>query len=496
MCFGRRADQNLDSQGVRGELSEFIDEFAEAAPADEAGREVPGLASWVRAFSVEQVKSPGVGPQHRVDAGASVHEWTVYTPPDHPLAVPLRSALRNAGVGDGVLLCLPPVGEEHLELFLEAGRAAAAATGATRFVVVQHRLGASGLARTLHLENPAVRTTVVNLADPVPGGSPEVRVAVARVVNETAATTGYREVRYDESGGRSVPRLRPLVPADPGPSPLTAADVLLVTGGGKGITAECALAIATDSGAKLALLGRSDPAQDSELATNLSRMDAAGIRYRYQRADVTSPEQVGAAVDRLQAELGLTTALLHGAGRNEPTTLGRLTEEVFEQTLAPKVSGLRTVLDALDQDRIKLLITFGSLIGRAGSRGEAHYATANDWLNELTVRFQQDHPQARAVALEWSVWSGAGMGERLGDVEALMREGVTPISTEDGIAVLRQVLANPGIGPVLVVTGRGRAVPAAADVPAGRGVAGGGRTRHDRTGPVVRALPATRSPDG
>ncbi|SEP52417.1 SDR family NAD(P)-dependent oxidoreductase [Amycolatopsis saalfeldensis] len=441
-----------------GELSGLIDELAEAAPASETGREVPGVASWVRAFSVEQVESSGVTP-HRPAPGAPGSEWTVYAPPGHPLAVPLRFALREAGVGDGVLVCLPPVGEEHFGLFLEAGRAAAAAAGVTRFVVVQHRMGASGLARTLHLEHPAVLTTVVDLADPAPAGPTEVRAAVARVVDETAATTGYREVRYDDSGARSVPRLRPLVPAEPGPTPLTAADVLLVTGGGKGITAECALAVATDSGAKLALLGRADPLQDSELAANLSRMDAAGVRYRYQRADVTSPGQVGAAVDRLQAELGPVTALLHGAGRNEPAALAGLTEEAFDRTLAPKVSGLRTVLDALDQDRIKLLVTFGSIIGRAGLRGEAHYATANDWMTELTVRFQQEHPRARAVALEWSVWSGAGMGERLGVVEALMREGITPISAEAGIAVLRQVLADPGAGPVLVVSGRAGGLP-------------------------------------
>ncbi|MEK8107780.1 hypothetical protein NKG94_27125 [Micromonospora sp. M12] len=52
--------------------------------------------------------------------------------------------------------------------------------------------------------------------------------------------------------------------------------MLLVTGGGKGITAECALAMATDSGASLALLGRSDPAADTELAANLARIAETG----------------------------------------------------------------------------------------------------------------------------------------------------------------------------------------------------------------------------
>jgi enediyne polyketide synthase len=117
------------------------------------------------------------------------------------------------------------------------------------------------------------------------------------------------------------------------------------------------------------------------------------------------------------------------------------------------------VLAASSPNRIKLLITFGSIIGRAGLRGEAHYSTANDWMTELTVDFQREHPQARALAMEWSVWSGAGMGERLGVVEALMRDGITPISTENGIAVLRHVLADASVGPVLMVSGRAAGLP-------------------------------------
>ncbi|GAB3885190.1 hypothetical protein GCM10029964_047450 [Kibdelosporangium lantanae] len=241
--------------------------------------------------------------------------------------------------------------------------------------------------------------------------------------------------------------------------PLSQDDVLLVTGGGKGITAECALAIAQDSGARLALVGRADPAEDTELAANLARMDAAGVHVRYERADVTSAEQIRTAVGKLTAELGPVTAVLHGAGRNEPNALANLTPEAFDRTLAPKITGLRNVLAAIDPDQVKLLITFGSIIGRAGLRGEAHYATANDWMTELTVDFQREHPDARALALEWSVWSGAGMGERLGVVEALVRDGITPISVDNGIALLRQVLADPSLGPVLVVSGRAAGLP-------------------------------------
>jgi enediyne polyketide synthase len=444
-----------------GELADLIDDLAASAPGgenDDDGAEVAGVGQWVRPFSVDHV--PALAPEVTLGAGPP-GTWRVFAPAGHPLAERLRVALAGSGIGDGVLLCLPDSGEEHVDLLLEAGRAAVGAAPGTRFVVVQHRFGASGLARTAFLEAVDAPTTIVTLADPAPPAEADVDDAVRRVVVEAAATTSFSEVRYDADGTRTVPVLHVLQPPAERPTgtPLDATDVLLVTGGGKGITAECALAVAVDSGARLAVIGRDDPARDEEIAANLARMAAAGVVCRYERADVTDAGQVAAAVARFEADLGPITAVVHGAGRNEPAALAALTEERMRQTLAVKITGLRSVLDAVDQDGIKLLVTFGSIIGRAGLRGEAHYSTANDWMSELAVEFQHAHPSARVLAMEWSVWSGAGMGERLGVVEALSRDGITPISVEDGLRVLRQVLADPSAGPVLTITGRMGGLP-------------------------------------
>jgi enediyne polyketide synthase len=188
-------------------------------------------------------------------------------------------------------------------------------------------------------------------------------------------------------------------------------------------------------------------------------MDIAGVTYTYVRADVTSPSEVTAAVAQISATLGPVTALLHGAGRNEPAPLTCLDEAAFRRTLAPKIGGLEALLAAVDPAALKLLVTFGSIIGRAGLRGQADYATANDWLTDMTKRIQDRHPQCRCLALEWSVWSGAGMGERLGVLESLTREGISPISVDDGIELLRRVLASPRTPSALVVMGRAGGLP-------------------------------------
>lgn len=427
------------------ELAEALDELAQTAAAEaDPTPYAAGAAAWARPWRVDLDAVP-IGPPAGPEGAG---QWHVYAPPDHPFAEDLRAALHQASLGGGVLVCLPEQSAEtDLHLALHGAKKALAVGPDARFVLVGHGRGGAAIAKTLRLEAPQMRVTVVHL----PAG-PD---AVDRVVAEVAATVSFTEAHYDGDGTRRVPTLRAMsVRASRSESPLGADDVLLVTGGGKGITAECALAIATDSKARLALLGRSDPAEDSELAANLDRIRLAGVTVRYARADVTDAASVRRAVERLTAELGPVTAVLHGAGRNEPAPLARLDMDAFRRTIAPKIDGLRAVLDAVDPERLRLLVTLGSIIGRAGLRGEAHYATANDWLAEETVAFGRRFPRCRTVCTEWSVWSGVGMGERLSVVEALSREGVTPVTPEQGLAILLRLVNDPDVPGVVVISGR------------------------------------------
>jgi enediyne polyketide synthase len=439
-----QAPANLATATLR-ELAEVLDGLVGAAPEDSATPAVAGVAAWVRPFAIDLVEAPVPART----AAESNGTWQSYYHGDHPFAEQLRRALESGGVGDGVLVCLPsPCREEDLALALAGAQAAVSAPAGGRLVLVQHGRGGSGLVKTAHLEASGMRTTIVDI--------PLTSAMVERVLAEVSATEGFVEAYYNESGVRRTPVLRPLpdLPGEQTRPPLGDGDVLLVTGGGKGITAECALALATDTGARLAVLGRSDPSADTELADNLARMRAVGPDVHYVQVDITDEAAVRAAVDEVGQRLGPVTAVLHGAGRNEPAGLANLDMDALRRTYAPKVDGLRAVLSAVDQDALRLLVTFGSIIGRAGLRGEGHYANANDWLADLTSEFSWQHPQCRTVCLEWSVWSGVGMGERLSVVESLLRDGVTAITPDHGVQALRELLARPDTPAVVVVTGR------------------------------------------
>lgn len=410
---------------------------------------VPGVESWVRFFTVESVPKPLPPLQSSSQPG----KWRLFAPKDHVFAEALARELD--GWGDvGVIICLPPAPDlSHIGLMLEGAKAALDAQGPARLVFVQHGGGAASLARTIHLEADQLSTCVVD----VPYAAESLPWAIA----EAKAAVGYSEAHYDDSGVRRVPRLSLLPSASLTEEHLSLSsdDLLLVSGGGKGIAAECALNLARETGAGLVLMGRSQPSKDQELAANLNRFSSMGVRFRYVAADVTRREEVLKVLRDVQRDMGEITGILHAAGTNVPQLLGDLDEDAFRRTLAPKLLGAQNLLEGVARDRLRLFATFGSIIARTGMRGEADYAVANEWMTGLTERFQADHPACKCAAIEWSVWAGVGMGEKLGRIENLEAEGITAIPLETGIAAAKTLLSCRLPRVSVVVAGRLGAPP-------------------------------------
>jgi enediyne polyketide synthase len=405
----------------------------------------PGVDAWVRCFHVDFAEKPLAYHSASLEAG----QWNVFDGGAGDRTGSFRKAFSNAP-GRGVVVLLPPDPDaRHGHVLLAAAHQALKSREGNRFVVVEQGGGGGAFARTLHLEAPEIACCVVN----VPLDHPQ---APQWAVRETLAATGYTEAHYDPAGVRRVPVLRLLEWQDDAATAdfLTPDDVLLVTGGGKGIAAECALDLARSTGVRLALLGRSQTPNDPDLRANLERLAAAGVTFRYFAADVTDAASVGAAVQETETALGPVTAVLHAAGTNVPRLIGALDADEMARTFRPKMSGLENVLAAVKPDRLRLLVSFGSLIARTGLPGEADYGLANEWLRLMVERWHRQHPSCRCLHLDWSVWSGAGMGERLGRADLLAGRGIAAIPAGEGVRLLRELIARDLPHHSLVIAGR------------------------------------------
>ena len=255
-------------------------------------------------------------------------------------------------------------------------------------------------------------------------------------------------------GTRSSVVFRPLDLAETARLPLQSDDVVLLSGGGKGIGFETALALGRRTGARMALLGRSDPGRDDELRANLSRLTAAGVIFSYEQADVSDAFAVRAAVANVTSALGPVTALIHASGVNRPARFDSLTDREYAEHAAPKYHGLRVLIDALDSERLRTVLTYGSVIGRFGLAGESHYALANGRMRELARAIAAELPGCWVCNVDWTAWSGAGMGERLDVLDQLVRSGVSPLPLDRGVKLLVQLLASRPDASSVVVAGR------------------------------------------
>jgi NAD(P)-dependent dehydrogenase (short-subunit alcohol dehydrogenase family) len=145
----------------------------------------------------------------------------------------------------------------------------------------------------------------------------------------------------------------------------------VVTGGGRGLGASIAAAIAAE-GADLTLMGRTQATIGAEAAT-IARASAG--RVRAVVCDVADPGSVTLAFESAVAALGPVQVLVNNAGHADAAPLGQTTVESWERTLAVNLTGtflcIQQVLAAMLAARQGRIVNVAST---AGLRGYAHVA--------------------------------------------------------------------------------------------------------------------------
>ncbi|QSA96532.1 type I polyketide synthase [Methylococcus sp. EFPC2] len=288
-------------------------------------------------------------------------------------------------------------------------------------------------AASLYLERPDLEVVVLDF-DPALSAD----FVTGRVKQELTSEPRYQAIEYDLDGLRWKRCMTTVEPEYCSPRNLTwsADDVLLVTGGGKGITAECALAFARETGVKLALVGRSRaPSSDEagELADNLRKLAEVGVEHRYYAADVADRQALAEVIAQIQEDLGPVTAVLHGAGSNAPRRVVDVSAAQARLEIAPKLQGAENLLALLDAAPLKMFAAFTSIIGVTGMHNNAWYAYSNETVARLLEGFSARHPDTAVVSYAFGVWDSVGMGVKLGSVRHLGQMGIDAISVEEGV---------------------------------------------------------------
>jgi len=317
-----------------------------------------------------------------------------------------------------------------------------------------------GFASTLHIERPDLKVRVVDLPRQT-----QSKTLLEHVIKDIAQPDGYVAVGYDAALTRRVPRPRVQDRTLYKSREITwsAEDVVLVTGGAKGITSECVLAFARVSGVKMVLLGSSPHPQEQptgksspEIARTLRRFSDEGLTCQYYACDVSDLEALKGLVERVETELGPVTGVIHGAAVNRARRVENCPVEDARSEISPKVFGILNLCQLFQNKPPKMMVGISSIGAVVGLPGNSWYSFSNEVLDLELRRFGKEHPDTAVLSVAYSVWADVGMGARMGTVRNLNRMGIKAIPLKEGVDRFVQLMfKNPGDAQVIITSSLG-----------------------------------------
>ena len=276
---------------------------------------------------------------------------------------------------------------------------------------------------------------------------------------------------------------------------INSSSVVLVSGGARGITAQCVIRLAARSHCKFILLGRSDyddnepdwsrevsdeaelkrrimdhlqasgekpsPAKiqkifktiqsGREIGDTLRAVREAGAEAEYLSVDITNRANLLEKLPESVKHMGPVTGIIHGAGTLADKLIEKKSEKDFDTVYSPKVNGLENMLACVPAQQLDFLVLFSSIVGFFGNIGQADYAIANETLNKTAYLIKRQNPACHVVSMNWGPWDAGMVTPELKKVFSERNIEVIPVDI--GANMLVDELVNGDQDTVQVIIG-------------------------------------------
>ncbi|OQY01079.1 MAG: hypothetical protein B6I26_05635 [Desulfobacteraceae bacterium 4572_130] len=357
--------------------------------------------------------------------------------------------------------------------------------------------GLAGLSKTFNLECENVLCKSLDMADTFEKVIENVEPAVSLLMTHGFVEIGIKDdfCFFPEMITSSAPKAK----AD-----INKNDVIVIAGGAKGITFECALEIAKQYSPKIILLGKSQQSSKEpewikklsseseikkailknkfhnkkitplkleqaykdilsiyEINKNLKKIKSTGSKVKYFSLNICDEKMVNKTFKEIRKDFGKITGVIHGAGMIEDKLIQDKTLEQFNLVFDTKVKGLNSLISATKNDNLKYFIMFSSIAARTGNKGQVDYAMANEVLNKTAQKYAKENQNCRVISFNWGPWAGGMINNSL--KKEFEKKGIDLIPLEQGA---KSFVAEMGIknnitgelnsiesGPVEVIIG-------------------------------------------
>ncbi|MEI6442263.1 MAG: SDR family NAD(P)-dependent oxidoreductase [Nostocales cyanobacterium ELA583] len=303
-----------------------------------------------------------------------------------------------------------------------------------------------------------------------------------------------QEVGYSSKGRVNLIADFTPLPTTNSPREITKDQVFLVSGGAKGITAQCVIKIAQQYQCKFVLLGRSTTESEPvwaenceneaelkqrilenfqaqgekptpimvqrkyqvissqrEIQNTLKAIKQAGGEAEYLSVDITDTVLLESKLTDVIERFGAITGIIHGAGNLADKRIEKKSIQDFETVYAAKVKGLENLLRCVPASQLKYLVLFSSVVGFYGNAGQSDYAVANEILNKSAHLIKHNYPNCHIIAINWGPWESGMVSAEL--KKAFVERGIEVIPVETGTQILVDELTTANQDTVQLVIG-------------------------------------------
>ena len=369
-----------------------------------------------------------------------VHAWNLDAPPNEALDVDSLNRAQRLGC-TSVLLLVQAMARRALSARLWVVTRSAQAVNDGVASVAQAPVW--GFGRVVALEHPGLWGGLIDLDS---ASTPDADAAAVWAGIDADDNEDQLAVRGGVRYGARLTRARVDTPE---PMALRPDGSYLVTGGIGGVGLRVARWLAANGARHITLVSRralpdralwSSAERDREAIAGILEIERAGVTVALVSADVASEQQQTALAERFGADLPPLRGVLHLATTHGEAQIADMTPDALDAMLGPKVAGTWLLDRALRRHSPDFFVLFSSTTGLLGSKGLAHYAAANAFLDAFAHhRRQTGGPGVHVLSIDWGAWDVMQAGSA--DMERMFAHaGLRPMSSQKALRALGALL--------------------------------------------------------
>ena len=287
-----------------------------------------------------------------------------------------------------------------------------------------------GMAKSIIIEYPELFAGIVDLDIKEPN---QLISALSTAISQ-ADIFGEKQLAFRDNTF-FVPRISRVVSNQKNQLALDAHKSYWITGGLGNIGIHVARLLASKGAKNISLVSRSGKVSETARET-LMKMKAEGVDISIVKADVANMEEMQSAINK-NADAKPIAGIIHAAGIMAYDPLESLDESTFKAMLKPKVKGLWVLHELTKDMALDFFVCFSSIASVWGSRGQVHYAAANQFMDSF-CEFRRNHG-LKATTINWGLWHNPAMEK---EERMLALAGILTLKPEQAIKRLEKVLLS------------------------------------------------------